>query len=146
MVSKLTFFPVGNGDMTLVPLESGRKVLLLDGDRAQISPHQDSDYNIDMVVFANDQVIRAPHNGSREARPSMPRAGEIIRGYVCRPDRLEAVIGDLERNFRKRAIKHGVAAARRWYWWQVVRSVGAFGIKLLQSAELVDELLRKLGL
>ena len=28
MVAKIAFFPVGNGDMTLVELESGRKILI----------------------------------------------------------------------------------------------------------------------
>lgn len=28
MTAKLTFFPVGNGDMTLIRLESGRAILI----------------------------------------------------------------------------------------------------------------------
>jgi hypothetical protein len=120
--------------------------LFLHGDSAQIRPHDANGYDIDIVVFpGGDRIVRAPHHGRRAEEVTIPRAGELILSYICRADRLEAVSGDLEGNFRKRAKRSGIAAARRWYWWQVVRSAGAFGIKLLQTAELVNELLRKLG-
>jgi hypothetical protein len=102
-------------------------------------------YDIDMVAYPND-LVQVPHHGSRKKIHSVPVAGGILLGYVCAPDRLEVVLGDLEQNFRKRAMKYGIAAAHRWYWWQVARSIGAFFVKLLQSAELIHQLLIKLGL
>jgi hypothetical protein len=119
----------------------------LQGDAGQLRAHYGPDYDIDIVVSSDDDgVIRVPHHGKAAEGPPPPSAGGTILAYICRPDRLEAVLGDLERNFRKRAMRYGVVAARRWYWWQVTRSIGAFCFKLLQSAETIHELLRKLGL
>jgi hypothetical protein len=119
----------------------------LHGDAGQIRPDHRQNYDIDIIVSLDeDGVIRAPHHGKGAEGPSPPSVGGIILAYLCRPDRLEVVLGDLERNFRKRAMKDGLVAARRWYWWQVTRSIGAFCLKLLQSAETIHEPLRKLGL
>src|SRR5262249_53061420 len=43
MVAKLTFFPVGNGDMTLIKLESGRKILIdMNIRTAAAQPNEDT--------------------------------------------------------------------------------------------------------
>ena len=86
------------------------------------------------------------HHGVRRCPPDVPSAAETIISYVCTPDRLEAVLGDLERNFARRAAKHGEHAARRWYWWQTARTVVVFGFQIVVSAVALRELLRKLGL
>nr|ART37971.1 F39 [uncultured bacterium] len=46
MTAKLTFFPVGNGDMTLVVLESGRRVLIDVNIRAAADDHDDDTPNV----------------------------------------------------------------------------------------------------
>ena len=76
----------------------------------------------------------------------VPSAAETMISYVCTPDRLEAVLGDLERNFARRAARHGDKAARRWYWWQTFRTVTVFGVQMVVKLVLLRELLRKLGL
>jgi hypothetical protein len=78
--------------------------------------------------------------------PRVPSTAETILSYVCTPDRLEAVLGDLERNFDRRAAKHGEKAARHWYWWQTARTVIIFGIQIIASLALLRGLFRKLGL
>ena len=78
--------------------------------------------------------------------PDVPSAAETIISYACSPDRLEAVLGDLQRNFARRVAKHGDTAARRWYWWQTARTLTAFGLQLVTKAVLLRALLAKLGL
>jgi len=86
-------------------------------------------------------------NGStHQPMIAVPSAAETIISYVCTPDRLEAVLGDLERNFARRATKQGEKAARGWYWWQTARTVAAFGFQIVVKAVLLRELLRKLRL
>jgi hypothetical protein len=90
-----------------------------------------------------NDLLRVPHHGSQ---PEVPWVGECILEYVCSSDRLEVVLGDLERNFRRRTAKRGLAAARRWYWWQVMRSVAAFGIQAIVAIVLLRDFLKKIGL
>jgi hypothetical protein len=46
MVAKLTFFPVGNGDMTLIELESGRRVLIDMNIRAAADDPDDDTFDV----------------------------------------------------------------------------------------------------
>jgi hypothetical protein len=95
------------------------------------------------IILTQESIV------SKDLSPSelsIPTAAETIISYVCTPDRLEAVLGDLERNFARRAAKHGEEEARRWYWWQTVRTVAAFGVQIVVRIVMVRELLRKLGL
>jgi Cft2 family RNA processing exonuclease len=46
MVAKLTFFPVGNGDMTLIELESGRRVLIDMNIRAAADDPNDDTFDV----------------------------------------------------------------------------------------------------
>src|SRR2546427_479861 len=75
-----------------------------------------------------------------------PKLGEYIFGFISPADRLEAILGDLEENFRDRIAKHGIAAARRWYWFKLVQEVGFSAVRLLQFAVSIHDLLKKLGL
>jgi hypothetical protein len=85
---------------------------------------------------------------SRRERAALevPALGELILSYVCSPEILEGMLGDLEEHFRKLAKKQGVAAARRWYRWQVARSVVGFALNFLVRVVSIWELLQKLGL
>jgi len=89
-------------------------------------------------------------NRTGELRPlvatDVPSTAETIISYLCTPDRLEAVLGDLQRNFARRAAKHGEKAARRWYWWQTARTVAAFGVQIVMKVVMLRALLEKLGL
>lgn len=87
-----------------------------------------------------------PRYSEQLALPRVPSSAETLISYVCTPDRLEAVLGDLERNFVRRAAKHREKAARRWYWWQTARTVAAFGVEIVVKLVMVRELLRKSGL
>jgi hypothetical protein len=92
-------------------------------------------------------VARLRHQSLRsQSAPGVPSLPETIISYVCTPDRLVAVMGDLQRNFSRRAAKHGEKAARRWYWWQTARTVAAFVFQIIVKVVMLRELLRKLGL
>jgi hypothetical protein len=39
------------------------------------------------------------------------------------PEQAESILGDLLEEFSNLASKSGVASARRWYWWQSVRTI-----------------------
>ena len=43
-------------------------------------------------------------------------------GLFTSPARAEAIVGDLTEGFRERSPRVGRRAARRWFWWQGVRS------------------------
>jgi hypothetical protein len=81
-----------------------------------------------------------------EKQLSVPPAGETILWFICSPDRLEVVLGDLERNFHRRAAARGVSAARRWYWWQVVRTSVMFLVQIIGGVALLRGLLQRLGI
>jgi hypothetical protein len=103
-------------------------------------------YPVSPAVF--DQLIehtRSRHDATVRGS-GIPPTAETIISYICTPDRLEAVLGDLERNFARRAAKHSEKAARRWYWWQTTRTVAAFGVQIAVKLVIVREMLRKLGL
>ena len=98
-----------------------------------------SDFDIDLMVSV-------PHHGSPERAPDLevPSVGEMILSYVCEPDRLEAMLGCLEQNFRRRATKNGLNAAHRYYWFQVARAVISFGLDAVQRLGLLRSLLDQL--
>lgn len=79
-------------------------------------------------------------------RATVPSTAEAIISYVCRPDCAEAVLGDLQRNFSRYATRHGEKAARRWYWWQTIRTGATFCTMALSRLVLLKMLLGKLGL
>jgi hypothetical protein len=115
----------------------------LPGDSSQPQPLA-GNHDVDVVFYTDDvTLLHAAHHGTAEAKP--PPAGESILRYVCPADRLEAVIGDLHEGFMKHMAQHGPSAARRWYWWQVARSLGMFCGKLLAAAAVAYEWLKKLG-
>jgi hypothetical protein len=121
-------------------------------DRDHIMPHNinrhlfssahSRDFDVDLVVYMDDLVLKVP----AEVSVAPPALGERILRYLCTPAELEGVLGDLEETFRKIVAKDGRGAAQRWYWWQVARSGAAFGMKLLSAAVVVKEMLSKLGL
>ena len=76
----------------------------------------------------------------------VPAIGESILSYLYPPERRESMLGDFEEGFRSRAIKHGLRAARRWYFWQVTRSVLECAFSLLRILVWIREALEKLGL
>jgi hypothetical protein len=59
--------------------------------------------------------------------PCPPARGEQILAWVLPLGRAEAVLGDLEEQFRRR-LARGVSEkeAVRWYYWHVARSSGDF--------------------
>ena len=73
----------------------------------------------------------------------VPTFAALILGFVCPPDRLEAVLGDLDQTFQRLAKECNIRAARKWYYWQVIRSVAAFGFGGLQKAAALYELFEK---
>src|ERR1700730_13187803 len=56
MVVKLTFFPVDNGDMTLIELESGRKILIDMNIRAAADDPDDD--TLDVAKALRDRLTR----------------------------------------------------------------------------------------
>lgn len=76
----------------------------------------------------------------------VPKLADGILIYVCSPEVLEQTLGDLEEGFRQVAAERGAAAARRWYYWQVARSVVTFVASSLFRLVSLLEALRKLGL
>ena len=56
MVAKVTFFPIGNGDMTLVEFESGRKVLIDMNIRAAADDPDDD--TLDVAKELRDRLTR----------------------------------------------------------------------------------------
>jgi len=51
----------------------------------------------------------------------VPQAAEKLLSYLLSPDRLEEAIGDFEDGYKLMLNRHGIAHARRWYWWQVFK-------------------------
>ncbi|WP_162913410.1 hypothetical protein [Rhodospirillaceae bacterium SYSU D60014] len=102
-------------------------------------------------VLLVDEYIQFK-SGKSEARQStltasaqVPVLGEAILFYLCPAEQLESILGDLEECFQRRAIKRGLGSAWRWYYWQVLRSAGAFALNLLGRMALVKELIDRLG-
>ena len=52
-----------------------------------------------------------------------PRLAVWLAGFRCASDEREYLLGDLEEEFIERARGSGLAAARRWYWRQAIRSL-----------------------
>jgi hypothetical protein len=116
----------------------------LDADHLYVARSADPGARVDNLTILCSEHHYLPHHRSTGSTP--PCSGSAILEYVCPPDQLEAVLGDLERNFHRRANKRGFAAARRWYWWQVARSVIAFGIRIVVAATFLREIMKKFGL
>ena len=57
---------------------------------------------------------------------SPPRIGVWLLARIVHPDIRYTALGDFEEIYADLAEARGVAAARRWYWGQVVRSVPPF--------------------
>jgi hypothetical protein len=74
-----------------------------------------------------------------------PAAGVSILSWLYRGDSLEALLGDLEEEYQKRAMEHGVSAAQRWYYWQVARSVLVSLASALELVVRIYDALKKLG-
>jgi hypothetical protein len=107
--------------------------------QSDVSPIFTTNYDNLLV----DAVFKVPHHGRQIAQ--VPALGETILSYVCSPERVHSILGDLEEIFRKREQRAGVRAARRWYWWQVVRAVCAFGFESLKIVSQIQSLLNKIG-
>lgn len=94
-----------------------------------------------------DPVLKAAAASSKPNKSlPVPQSGETILWFICSPDRLEVVLGDLERNFDRRAAARGASAARRWYWWQVVRTSVMFLGQIIGGVALLRGLLQRLGI
>ena len=60
---------------------------------------------------------------SRDATPEPPRlAALVVETLIGDPDVQTATLGDLAEDHAMVAVRDGDAAARRWYWSQVLRS------------------------
>jgi hypothetical protein len=98
-----------------------------------------------VVGYAPTIELGDPPKGLSPALPSMPSTAEKIISYVCTPDQMEMTLGCLQEGFTSRVAKVGEKAARRWYWWQTVRTVMVFGVQTVVKFLMLWELLRKAG-
>ena len=57
MTARIEFFPVGNGDMTLVTLESGRKVLI-DVNIREAADDENDDETTNVAALLKDRLER----------------------------------------------------------------------------------------
>ena len=71
MASTLSFFPVGNGDMTLVELESGRKMLFDLNIRATADDPDDD--TPDVANLLREQLTRALQPDHHRETAGAPR-------------------------------------------------------------------------
>jgi hypothetical protein len=127
--------------------QPGERVIVLWG------PFRRLDGIVRRLFSGTDRVCIAMIDGDQVVLPAAalasaetPKSAESVLALLYAPDRLEAILGDLEENYRRYAAKHGVAAARRWYWFKVAQEVGFSVLRLLRFAVSIHELLRKLGL
>ena len=51
-----------------------------------------------------------------------PRFASRILSYFGSPH-LPQILGDLMEEFNERVQSHGLSAARRWYWWAILRNM-----------------------
>lgn len=51
-----------------------------------------------------------------------PRSASRILSYLGSPH-LPQILGDLMEEFNERAQTNGLSAARRWYWWAILRNM-----------------------
>jgi hypothetical protein len=92
-----------------------------------------NEYSMVVDDETNDRVLLYP-SGEHEVWPPRPPAyAERILAYICTPDTLEECMGDINEIFEAHVAEHGVAAAQRWYCWQVTRLAAALVWKLLES-------------
>ena len=56
-------------------------------------------------------------------QPEVPIDAERLLAWITKPDRLEVVLDIFDVGFRRRVQRDGIASARRWYWWQVIRTL-----------------------
>lgn len=83
-------------------------------------------------------------NASAVFTPSPPRAGEFLIGLFCTRGLREAIVGDLAEKFQERAAT-STRRARAWYWFQVVRSFGAFGWGWVRRLAELDAIFQRIG-
>jgi len=82
----------------------------------------------------------------RKSETGVPAGAELVLAWMVSPDRLEALLGDMEAGFHRLSTKHGERAARCWYKWQVVRTALAlFGPKLMRLTGIRLVLRKLLG-
>jgi hypothetical protein len=82
----------------------------------------------------------------RDVEPEVPKGAERLLNWITHPDRVEAVLGDIERRFRMKVKANGEFKARRWYWEQIAHSAVYFLVQTILRGVGVVYLLRKLGL
>lgn len=72
-----------------------------------------------------DETFVSPPSARQTSSP--PQAAEKMLSLLVSPKRLEEALGDFAEQFHREVERHGLAHARRWYWWQALM-VGAHGI------------------
>jgi hypothetical protein len=77
-------------------------------------------------------------------RFSVPPAGKFILACVCPPEKLEALLGDLQELCEKWAKTRGVRTARVMYWWHVARTTSVYLIGALMQVLKLVAALRKI--
>jgi hypothetical protein len=101
------------------------------------------EYEIEEITLS----FRATGRMEAQAKThGVPRLGEAIISALCPAKNVEGVLGDLEEGFGSLAARHGLRAAHRWYWGQVLRSVLPFAAQFVVRVATLWEALRKLGL
>ena len=93
-------------------------------------------------AFANENFVAISVDTSFDEDVQMSSVNESlpptdINFLLClllNKDEREALIGDLSERYNKMCSKHGEVQARRWYYGQVLRSVGSFALRALSKA------------
>jgi hypothetical protein len=79
------------------------------------------------VSALRKRAIQDAGHGRYEDVPQVPSFAESVLRYVCSPKNAEAILGDLEEQFRAHAAKRGVSAA------MVLLAVAPFSVHLRTS-------------
>ncbi len=77
---------------------------------------------------------------------AVPRFAEMIVWFLAPPDRREALLGDLEEEYKSCIKRYGLSVAKRYYWWQVVKTCAALLFAVVQRVTVVEYILRRFGL
>jgi hypothetical protein len=112
----------------------------------KLSAHVVANATVQAVVIPARFETKVISVVSSPPRIELPTIGESILSYLYPPEHLVGMLGDLEEGFHNRVAKHGLRAGRRWYLWQVTRSVLVCAFRLLRILVLIREALEKLGL
>ena len=70
---------------------------------------------------------------------------ELMLRFICSAKNQEAIIGDLVENYPKVVARHGIRAAKAWYWSQAIRTALIQIGPSVSRWVLTDILLRKIG-